>query len=121
MSACSIKIEFISFIFNFLRKETFMSEQNSTTSAPLIIDVRSAGEFNSGYVRGAVNLPLDQFAQQIANLVPNKDTAVVIYCAAGVRADMACQFMQQQGYSKVSNGINAGSVALSMNLPIDRL
>ena len=57
----------------------------------------------------------------VLNLVPNKDTAVVIYCAAGVRADMACQFMQQQGYSKVSNGINAGSVALSMNLPIDRL
>ena len=98
-----------------------MSEQNSTSTPPIMIDVRSIGEFNSGYVRGAINLPLDQFAQQIESLIADKNAAVMIYCAAGVRADMACRYMQQLGYTNVSNGINASSVSLSMSLPIDRL
>lgn len=98
-----------------------MSELNPKSAALTIIDVRSVGEFNSGYVRGAINLPLDQFAQQIETVVPMKDTEVLIYCAAGVRADMACKYMQQIGYTNVSNGINASSVSLSLSLPIDKL
>jgi phage shock protein E len=93
---------------------------NSSVS-PLIIDVRSPGEFAAGHVRGAVNLPLDRFAQEIAQLVPNPQTPVLLYCAAGSRSGMACSFMQQQGYQQVSNGISAASVAMRLNLPIDSL
>ena len=89
--------------------------------APVIIDVRSPGEFASGHVRGSINIPLDSFADSIARQVPDKTSAVILCCASGGRSGMACSFMQQQGYQHVSNGGSAGAVAMQFGLPIDRL
>ncbi|MEK7346703.1 MAG: rhodanese-like domain-containing protein [Pseudomonadota bacterium] len=96
-----------------------MTQTSATT--PLIIDVRSPGEFASGHVRGSVNVPLDRFAEEIAHQVPDKSTAVVLCCASGGRSGMACNFMQQMGYQQVSNGGSAGAVSMQCGLPIDRL
>jgi phage shock protein E len=98
-----------------------MTLPTHTPQAPLIIDVRSPGEFATGHVRGSVNLPLDRFAQDIEQSVPDKTTAVILCCASGGRSGMACSFMQQLGYQQVSNGGSAGAVALQTQLPIDRL
>lgn len=96
-----------------------MTQTSATT--PLIIDVRSPGEFASGHVRGSVNVPLDRFAEEITHRVPDKSTAVVLCCASGGRSGMACNFMQQMGYQQVSNGGSAGAVSMQCGLPIDRL
>ena len=93
----------------------------ANTIVPLIIDVRSPGEFASGHVRGSINLPLDSFAQAIEQAVPDKSVAVILCCASGGRSGMACSFMQQMGYQQVSNGGSAGSVSMQCGLPIDRL
>lgn len=94
---------------------------NASTVHPLIIDVRSPGEFVTGHVRGAVNIPLDRFAEEIPRKVPDKATAVILCCASGGRSGMACNFMQQLGYQHVSNGGSAGAVSMQFGLPIDRL
>jgi 3-mercaptopyruvate sulfurtransferase SseA len=39
-----------------------MNMSSKAASTSLIIDVRSPGEFASGHVRGAVNIPLDRLA-----------------------------------------------------------
>ena len=65
---------------------------------PLIIDVRSPGEFATGHVRGSLNIPLDRFADDIAKTVPDKSAPVILCCASGGRSGMACSFMQQMGY-----------------------
>lgn len=88
---------------------------------PLIIDVRSPGEFAAGHVRGSINLPLDRFAQAIEHVVSDKSAAVTLCCASGGRSGMALSFMQQMGYQQVSNGGSAGTVAIQCGLPIDRL
>ena len=90
------------------------------TIQPLIIDVRSPGEFATGHVRGSVNIPLDRLAEDIASRVPDKGTPVILCCASGGRSGMACNFMQQQGYQQVSNGGSAGAVAMQFGLPVDR-
>ncbi len=87
----------------------------------LIIDVRGPGEFASGHVDGAVNLPLDRFVQGYAELAADKSKQIVLYCQSGARSGQAMQFMQQQGYVNVVNGISAGAVALKTNRPIRRL
>jgi phage shock protein E len=93
-----------------------------TNTAPLlIIDVRSPSEFDSGHVRGSINLPMDRFAQAIGQVVPDKSTSVILCCASGGRSGMACSFMQQMGYQQVSNGGSAGLVSVQCGLPIDRL
>lgn len=79
--------------------------------AVLVIDVRSPQEFAAGHVSGAVNLPLNEFAQKIAALAADKDAPIILYCASGARSGMAVNFLQQSGYTAVSNGINASLVA----------
>ena len=93
----------------------------NTHTTPLIIDVRSPGEFATGHVRGSVNIPLDPFADDIAKAVPDKSASVILCCASGGRSGMACNYMQQMGYQQVSNGGSAGAVSMQCGLPIDRL
>jgi phage shock protein E len=93
----------------------------SAHTTPLIIDVRSPGEFATGHVRGSVNIPLDRFADDIAKAVPDKSASVILCCASGGRSGMACNYMQQMGYQQVSNGGSAGAVSMQCGLPIDRL
>ena len=89
-------------------------------SNALILDVRSPGEYASGHVDGAVNLPLDRFVDIYAALAPDKARQIVLYCQSGARSGQAVQFLAQQGYSRVVNGISPGAVALRTGRPIRR-
>ena len=87
---------------------------------PLVVDVRSPGEFASGHVAGSINLPLDSLTQQAATVLPQRDLPMVLCCLSGARSGMAVQWLQAQGYSQVTNGGGAGSVALQLGRPIVR-
>ncbi len=89
-------------------------------SEPLVIDVRSEGEFASGHVQGSVNLPLDRFTSGIEAVAPDKDAPLILCCASGARSGAACAWLQQQGYTQVSNGGGAGSVAMALGRSIQR-
>ena len=86
----------------------------------LVIDVRSPGEYASGHVQGAINLPLDRFAQEIGRVAPDKNLPVMMYCLSGGRSGGACQLMQQLGYRQVINGGSVGAAALKLNRPIEQ-
>lgn len=77
----------------------------------VIVDVRSPMEFASGHIDGAINLPLDVFAQNFSQVMPSKAQQVVLYCRSGARSGQAVGFLQQNGYTKVVNGINAETIA----------
>lgn len=87
----------------------------------LIIDVRSAGEFASGHVDGALNLPLDRFAQDHTNAAPDKSRQIIVYCHSGARSGQATRFLEQLNYEKVVNGGSPSAVALKANRSIIRL
>lgn len=71
--------------------------------AQLVIDVRSEGEFRTTAIEHAVNVPLPQLGHCIDALVPDKATALVLYCASGARSGIACGVLQQLGYTNVTN------------------
>jgi phage shock protein E len=56
----------------------------------MLIDVRSPAEYQTGAVEGSINLPLDRFAQEIERLVPERDTPLLVFCAAGGRSAPTC-------------------------------
>ncbi len=87
----------------------------------LVIDVRSPGEYASGHVQGALNLPLERVAQDIERLAPDKSLPVLMYCLSGGRSGSACRVLQQLGYQQVINGGAVGTVALQLQRPIERL
>ncbi|MBC7213688.1 MAG: rhodanese-like domain-containing protein [Burkholderiaceae bacterium] len=86
----------------------------------VLLDVRSPGEYMAGHVRGAINLPLERFMQDIARVAPDKDAPIVLYCVSGARSGMACDAMRQLGYRQAINGGSAANVALQLQRPIER-
>ena len=71
-------------------------------SGALMIDVRTPGEFNSGHIEGAINIPYDVIDRKIGD--HPKDKAIIVYCRSGSRSSVAKQKLEQAGYTDVVNG-----------------
>ena len=56
------------------------------------IDVRSATEFASGHIPGAINVPLDEIEKRVADL--DTDRALVLICQMGQRARIAAELLR---------------------------
>lgn len=89
-------------------------------SQAVLVDVRSPSEYASGHVEGAVNLPLDRLTSDAPAVLPDKAAPLVLYCVSGARSEMAAQWLRQAGYTQVTNGLSAGSVALQSGRNIQR-
>ncbi len=67
--------------------------------APVVIDVRTAEEYASGHIPGAVNIPFDQVAQRIAEV--DAPHGVALYCMVGPRARKGESALLGAGYEAV--------------------
>ncbi len=68
----------------------------------VLVDVRSAAEYNSGHIKGALLLPLPQVGVKAEALLGSKkDKTVVVYCQSGSRSRVASALLQRQGYQNV--------------------
>ncbi len=67
------------------------------------IDVRSVGEFQSGAIEGAANIPHDVIGTRIAELTTDKNAAIRLYCRSGGRAGTAKGVLEKMGYTNVVN------------------
>jgi NADPH-dependent 2,4-dienoyl-CoA reductase/sulfur reductase-like enzyme/rhodanese-related sulfurtransferase len=74
---------------------------NELTSEDTLVDVRTAEEFATGSLPGAVNIPLDELRQRYSELNPNK--AVVTFCKVGQRGYIAQRILRQQRFKNVRN------------------
>lgn len=87
------------------------TESSSAPSAgPVVIDVRTAGEFSGGAFPGAINIPLDELQMRIQEL-GNSDRDITLYCASGARSAYGQRVLNQLGFSNVKNG---GGIAQMM-------
>ncbi|MEU2283443.1 rhodanese-like domain-containing protein [Streptomyces sp. NPDC013178] len=78
---------------------TLATEQARTRLHELtVIDVRTPGEYASGHLPGALNIPLDQVRRALPEL---RDAAerrdLLVVCASGARSGKACEFLAGQG------------------------
>jgi rhodanese-related sulfurtransferase len=61
----------------------------------VVIDVRSDQEAATGVISGALHVPLEQLEDRLSELPADKE--VLIYCANGIRAEMAHQTLSAKG------------------------
>lgn len=66
-----------------------------------VVDVRTAGEFEMGHIPGAVNVPVDQVATELASW--DKNATYVVYCATGARSASAVSTMQSMGFKNIAH------------------
>jgi phage shock protein E len=69
-----------------------------------VVDVRTAGEFAGGHITGAINIPHQVVAREMANLEKDTGKAIIVYCHSGARSAAAKKALNQAGYTNVVNG-----------------
>jgi cytochrome c peroxidase len=69
----------------------------------LILDVRTAGEFESGHVPGAINISHDELAGRIDEIGSHRDREVVVYCERGGRASRAEDLLAAEGFQQLTH------------------
>jgi NADPH-dependent 2,4-dienoyl-CoA reductase/sulfur reductase-like enzyme/rhodanese-related sulfurtransferase len=70
-------------------------------SRSFILDVRQPEEYRLGKIEGAKNIPLNFLRQRLEKLP--RDRRIIVYCAAGLRAYLACRILSQSGFPEVYN------------------
>ena len=70
-------------------------------SRSFLLDVREADEYKLGKIEGAENIPLNYLRDRLKELP--RERRIIVYCAAGLRAYLACRILSQNGFSEVYN------------------
>lgn len=78
-----------------------LADRIDTSQAPLILDVRTVGEFKNGHIPGAVNIPHRQLASRLSELIAYKDQEIVVHCQRGPRADFALSVLTDAGFMRL--------------------
>jgi rhodanese-related sulfurtransferase len=81
----------------------------ASKAPPLVLDVRTQGEYAKGHLVGALHVPVDGLRAALAS-VP-KDRPIVVHCRSGFRAHLAVRILKENGYTGVSN-LTGGWVSL---------
>lgn len=70
----------------------------------MILDVREEEEYVTGHAEGAVLFPVDEINEDSAGeVIPSKDTPLLVYCRSGKRSDMAVCTLCRLGYRRIYN------------------
>ena len=74
---------------------------------PLVIDVRGAGEFESGHIPDSVHIPYAELVRRVDELP--RDRPVATICKAGKRSGLAASILQREGFARIVH-VSTGGV-----------
>lgn len=89
-------------------KDIYDAENKNT----FIVDVRSWGEYDSGFIPGAVSIPRgilefvitdEDLWDESGKPVPQKNSFILLYCSSGNRSALAAKSLMELGYSNVNS------------------
>ena len=88
------------------------------TDSPCIIDIRSASDYATGHIEGAINIASNDlyFLSKLKQLSPNSKT-IFIYCKLGKTSKAVAELLVINGYNHVIN-LKGGITAWGKKLPI---
>ena len=75
----------------------------------IILDVQEQDEYDGGHIPGAVLLPVGTIDETTAaEVIPEKDSTVLVYCRSGNRSKTASSTLAELGYTNIYEfgGIN---------------
>jgi len=115
-----IQIDLLSVELKSLEEEASKAEEKTTEkvediNSPIVVDVRTPEEFQTGAYPSAVNIPLDEIKERLEEFGDNAEREIVVYCASGGRSAYAQRILMQVGYLNVKNGGGISSMMASQN------
>jgi len=85
-----------------LGMQSCAAQQSIDLKGAFLVDVRTPQEVASGGVAGALNIPLNELGQRLAEF-DNKGQ-IVVFCRSGARSAQAKTILEKNGYTNVVNG-----------------
>mgnify|MGYP001772023789 FL=1 len=75
----------------------------------ILLDVRTKEEYESGYIPGAINIPLSDINENVVSSLPDKSQMILVYCRSGNRSKQASDKLSRLGYTNIIEigGINS--------------
>ena len=80
------------------------------TKTVIILDVREQHEYDAEHIKGAELLPVGSISEKTAaEVIPSKDSVVLVYCRSGNRSKTASSALAKLGYTEIYEfgGINS--------------
>lgn len=98
-----------------------VSELRARSGEITVVDVRTPGEYASGHVPGAHNVPLDRLGEALSALrVAAQRAPLAVVCASGNRSDSAGRTLGDAGIAAFS--VRGGTTAWTQaGHPVDRV
>lgn len=95
-----------------------LQSRREAGTAPVVIDVRTTGEYAAAHIPGALNIPFDEIAGRISEVAAPH--GVVLYCMVGPRARLGEAALLETGYESVLH-LDGGLAAWQESgLPVER-
>lgn len=68
----------------------------------VLLDVREKAEYADRHIPNSLNLPLSNIGA-VAQIVPDKNSTIFVYCLSGGRSQSAANQMTKMGYQNIYN------------------
>ncbi len=69
----------------------------------ILVDCREQDEWDAGHIEEARLIPLSVLEERFSELNEYKDKQIIMQCRSGKRSLNACHFLEEQGYSNLTN------------------
>ena len=91
-----------------------LDDDGRPSDGAVLLDVRSAGEYATSHLPGALNIPHTQLRERLTEVPAG--TAVRVYCASGFRSYLALRILRQHGWDDVAS-LSGGLTTLRLERP----
>jgi len=81
-----------------------------------VVDVRRPGEWQSGHIAGAVNVPLNTLEERAGDLA--KEDPLAVLCAGGFRSSIGTSILERQGFARITNVVGGMAAWKSAGLEV---
>jgi rhodanese-related sulfurtransferase len=94
----------------------YAADVDAVLDSSLVLDVRSADEFATGHLPGALNIPHTELRGRLDEVIAVADGRPVrVMCASGVRSYIAHRVLSQNGFDSAT--LSGGMLTLRASLP----
>ena len=90
-------------IFDFLFSHKNKKINDYLNRGAIILDVRTDKEYQSGAIKGAKHIPLDDLKNHVDEL-KGLNRPIIVYCASGVRSSKAAKFLNLNNIDAINGG-----------------
>jgi hydroxyacylglutathione hydrolase len=92
-----------------------LADQRDGTNPPVVVDIRSEKEWDSGHIEGSLNIPLNHLRERTAELPAKKP--FVVHCEGGYRSAIAVSLLEQAGFENVMDLVGGFKAWRASGLP----